>query len=146
VPPFAAPPTEGRTMRLWLGIGVAALAVTLVCGGGGAALIGLLISSTQAINEQAKAVVGDYFEAIEQDQFGRAYNLLCDAAKQRESPSEFARRVSAEPEIASYRVGDLMLNELSVPVDVTYVQGGQERLQAVLEQDPSDGLTICGFR
>jgi hypothetical protein len=133
-------------MRLWFGIGVAALAVALVCGGGGAAVIGLLISSAQAINEQARAVVSDYFEAIGQDRFGQAYNLLCDSAKQRESPAEFARRVSAEPKIASYRVGDLLPNELSVPVDVTYVHGGQDRLRAVLEQDPSDGLTICGFR
>ncbi|MEE6258697.1 hypothetical protein [Plantactinospora sonchi] len=144
VPPFAAPPTEGRTLRMWLGIGVAALAVLLVCGGGGAALIGLLVSSTEAVNEQAKAVVTDYFDAVDDEQFSQAYNLLCDATKQRESPTEFARRVGAEPDIASFQVGDLVMgNTLSVPVDVTYAQGGQDQLHALLEQDPVNGLTIC---
>ncbi|MEO3744857.1 hypothetical protein [Plantactinospora sp. B5E13] len=144
MPPFAAPPTEGRTVRLWLGIGVAALAVLLVCGGGGAALIGLLVSSTEAVNEQARAVVTDYLDAIEDDQFNQAYNLLCDSTKQRESPAEFARRVGAEPEIASFQVGDVLVgNDLRVPVDVTYVQGGQDQLHVLLEQDPVDGLAIC---
>lgn len=133
-------------MRLWLGIGVAALAVLLVCGGGGAALIGLLVSGTEAVNEQARAVVTDYLDAVDDDQFNQAYNLLCDSTKQRESPAEFARRVGAEPEIASFQVGDVLVgNELRVPVDVTYVQGGQDQLLVLLEEDPVGGLTICGI-
>ncbi|MEQ4303647.1 hypothetical protein ABNF97_20085 [Plantactinospora sp. B6F1] len=144
-PLFAAPPSEGRGARLWLGLGVAALAVVLFCGGGGAALVGLLISGSQALNEQAKAVVTDYLDALDDDDFRKAYDLLCESAQQRESPAEFERRVSSEPEIASFRIGDVSLtSELSVPVDVTYASGGQDNLQARLAQDQSTGeLRVC---
>lgn len=133
---------------MWLGIGVAALAVVLFCGGGGAALVGLLVAGSQALNEQAKTVVGDYFDALDDDEFRKAYDLLCEAAQQRESPAEFERRVSAEPEIASFQVGELSLtSELSVSVDVTYASGGQDNLQALLDQDPgTGGLLVCDIR
>ncbi|MBF9134129.1 hypothetical protein I0C86_35105 [Plantactinospora sp. S1510] len=144
VPPFAAPPSEGRGMRMWLGIGVAALAVVLFCGGGGAALVGLLVSGAEALNEQARTVVGEYLDAVDDEEFSKAYHLLCDAAQQQESPAEFQRRVSAEPEIASFQVGDVSLtSELSVPVDVTYASGGQDNLRALLDQDSAGGLKVC---
>ncbi|GAB3985871.1 hypothetical protein GCM10027615_76860 [Plantactinospora veratri] len=147
-PLFAAPPSEGRGARLWLGLGVAALAVVLFCGGGGAALVGLLISGSQALNEQARTVVTDYFDALDDGDFRKAYDLLCDSARQRESPAEFERRVSAEPEIDSFRIGDVSLtSELSVPVDVTYAGGGQDNLQALLDQDQrTGGLRVCDVR
>ncbi|MFY1687218.1 hypothetical protein [Plantactinospora sp. WMMB782] len=147
-PVFAAPPSEGRGARLWLGLGVAALAVVLFCGGGGAALTGLLVFGTQALNEQARSVVTDYFDALDDDDLDKAYDLLCESAQQAESPAEFAQRVGAEPEIASFRIGDVSLtSELSVPVDVTYDSGGQESLRALLDQDQSSGgLRVCEIR
>ncbi|MFD0968223.1 Rv0361 family membrane protein [Plantactinospora endophytica] len=147
-PLFAAPPSEGRGARLWLGLGVAALAVVLFCGGGGAALVGLLISGSQALNEQARTVVTDYLDAVDDEDFRKAYDLLCDSARQQESPAEFERRVSAEPEIASFEIGDVSLtSELSVPVDVTYASGGQDNLQALLDQDQTTGgLRVCDIR
>ncbi|MGI5214429.1 hypothetical protein [Plantactinospora sp. CA-290183] len=145
VPPFAAPPTEGRTVRMWLGLGVAALALLLCCGGGGAALVGLFVSGTEAVNEQAQAVVGDYFDALRREDFGEAYDQLCADAKRRESPREFEERVASEPEIASFQVGDVSVTtELAVPVDVTYTGGGQDNLRAVLDQDGSTGaFKVC---
>ncbi|WP_192772812.1 hypothetical protein [Plantactinospora soyae] len=143
-PPFAAPPSEGRGIRLWLGIGVAALAVVLFCGGGGAALVGLLVSGSEALNEQARTVVGEYLDAVDDEEFGKAYSLLCDSTQQQESPAEFQRRVRSEPEIASFQVGDVSLTtELSVPVDVTYASGGQDSLRALLDQDSAGGLKVC---
>ena len=38
---FPAPPTEGRRFRIGLGLGIGALVVLLVCGGGVAAAVGL---------------------------------------------------------------------------------------------------------
>ncbi len=146
VPPFAAPPTEGRTIRMWLGLGVGALAVLLCCGGGTAAVVGLVISGTEAINEQARAVVGDYFDAVTHKEYDKAYDLLCDQLRQRESAPEFERRVAAEPEIASYRVGETVVgtNEVTVPVDVTYSGGGQGNLRAALTQQSQTGtLKVC---
>lgn len=132
-------------MRMWLGLGVAALAVVLCCGGGTLALIGLGISATQAINEQARAVVGDYFDALRRDDFAEAYDLLCTDLQRRESPREFQRRQTAEPEITAVQIGTVSIaDELVVPVDVTYVGGRQDNLHVRLEQESDGGLSICG--
>jgi hypothetical protein len=146
-PPFAAPPTEGRSFRLWLGLGVAGLAVLLFCGGGAAAVVGLVVADNQAVNEKARAVAGDYFGAVTNKEFGKAYDLLCNDAQKRESPREFERRISAEPEIDSYQVGEPALaSPVTVPVGVTYSGGSQDDLRVTLAQDTRTGaLEICGI-
>jgi hypothetical protein len=145
-PPFAAPPTEGRTRRLWFGLGVGALALVLCCGGGAAAVVGLAIAGSQAVTEQARAVTGDYFAAVRDKEYGKAYDLLCDDDQTRESPAEFERRISAEPEIASYKVRDANVStEVSVPVDVTYTGGTQQTQRVTLAPDGKTGaLEVCG--
>ncbi|SDZ25661.1 hypothetical protein SAMN05444365_10881 [Micromonospora pattaloongensis] len=147
-PPFAAPPTEGRTARVWVGIGVAALAVLLCCGGGAAALVGIAVTGTQAVNERSHAVVAAYFDAVEQREYAKAYALLCDDIHRRESVPEFERRVSAEPAIDSYTIGDATIaNVVIVPVDVRYDRGGQRTLHVELSQDAGTGeFEVCGIR
>ena len=145
-PPFPAPPSEGRTVRLWLGLGAAALAVLLCCGGGSVALVGLFVVGTEAVNEQSRAVVGDYFEAVSRGQYGRAYAMLCDGAKKRESAQAFEGRVAAEPDIDSYEVGDVVLGttDLVVPVEVSYAAGGGANLRATLVQSQQTGeFQVC---
>ncbi|MFI7026472.1 hypothetical protein [Micromonospora sp. NPDC049900] len=144
-PPFAAPPTEGGRTRLWLGLGAGALALVLCCGGGGTAVVGLLVSGVQAIDEQGRTVSGDYYRALADGEFGRAYDQLCEDARRRESRQEFERRAAAEPQISSYRVGQVDTTTLTVPVDVTFSGGGQERQQVVLQQDQqTGGMEVCG--
>jgi hypothetical protein len=148
VPPFAAPPTEGRTHRLWLGIGAAALGVLFFCGGGGTLLVGLAVAGMQAVEEQARATVNDYFDAVLEGRYAEAYGLLCDEVQQRESRREFERRVRAEPQIDDYEVGEVRLaEEIHVPVDVTYVSGGSEALDVRLVQDSTTGrMEVCGIK
>ncbi|MEV6813720.1 hypothetical protein [Micromonospora sp. NPDC051296] len=144
-PPFAAPPTEGGRSRLWLGLGAGALALLLCCGGGGAAVVGLLVSGVQAIEEQGRTVSGDYYRALVDGEFGRAYDQLCEDARRRESRQEFERRTAAEPQIASYRVGEVDSVALTVPVEVTFAGGNQERQQVVLKQNQqTGGMEVCG--
>jgi hypothetical protein len=145
-PPFAAPPIEGRTARLWLGLGVAGLAVVLCCGAGGTALVGLVFTQTQAFNEQAQAVVGGYFDAVVRQDYEEAYDRLCDDIQNQESPRQFAARVAQEPRITSYQVGEISLADLTVPTDVTYAGGRQETLEVLLEQDQGTGeFEVCGI-
>lgn len=145
-PPFAAPPTEGRRARLWLGLGVGALAVLLCCGGGGTAVIGLVVSNVQAIQEQGRAVTGDYYQGLVERKYERSYDVLCDAARRRESRSEFERRVAAEPQIDSYRVGEVNTTDLTVPVEVTFSDGGRGSQRVTLEPDRQTGdMRICGI-
>ncbi|MEV4467045.1 hypothetical protein AB0J51_25890 [Micromonospora echinofusca] len=144
-PPFAAPPTEGRNTRLWLGLGAGALAVLLCCGGGGAAVVGLAVTGVQAVREQGRTVSTDYYQALVERKYGAAYDQLCDDAQRRESRREFERRVSAEPRIATFRVGDVDAVSLTVPVDVTYAGGQQDRQEVTLAQDQqTGGMEVCG--
>jgi hypothetical protein len=144
-PPFAAPPTEGRRTRLWIGLGVGALAVVLCCGGGGTAVVGLAVSGVQAIREQARTVTGDYYQALIERDYGRAYEQLCDDAQRRESRPEFERRASAEPQVSAFRVGEVDTTSLTVPVDVTLAGGDREQQQVRLGQDgQTGGVEVCG--
>jgi len=146
-PPFAAPPVEGRTARLWIGFGVAALVVVLCCGGGTAALVGLIVTGTEAINEQAQAVAEDYFDAVSQREYGTAYGLLCERVQGQESSGEFERRLSREPQIVEFQVGDVSVtNRIVVPVDVSYAGGGADNLRVSLAQNTGTGeLEVCGI-
>jgi len=146
MPPFAAPPSEGRTARMWLGLGVAGLATVLCCGAGGTALVGLVFTQAEAFNEQAETIVGGYFDALSEAKYTEAYDLLCDDLQRDESPAQFTARVSREPRISAYQVGDVALTTLTVPADVTYVTGGQERLEITLAQDSGTGqFEVCGI-
>ncbi|SCL38466.1 hypothetical protein GA0070624_6225 [Micromonospora rhizosphaerae] len=144
-PPFAAPPTEGRRARLWLGLGVGALAVLLCCGGGGAAIVGLAVTNAQAIDEQGRAVTDDYYQALVEKDWSRAYDKLCDDVQRQESRPEFEQRVASEPQISGYRVGRVDTQTLTVPVDVTLTGGGRETQQVTLKSDQqTGGMEVCG--
>jgi hypothetical protein len=145
-PPFAAPPTEGRNARMWLSLGVAGLAAVLCCGAGGTALVGLIITQTASLNEQAQTIVGGYFDALSDGEYEDAYKLLCDEAQEDETQAQFTARASSEPRITSYRVGDVAIPALTVPADVTYASGGQDRLEITLAQDSGTGqFEVCGI-
>lgn len=125
-PPFAAPPSEGRTARVWLGLGVAGLAVVLVCGGGLVAGVGLILTGNAAINEQAHTAVEEYLQAVGAGRFGEAYRLLCDELRQRQSEREFTARVSRQPRVREYELRKTEMrssDEAAVPANVTYTNG-----------------------
>ncbi|WP_434741295.1 Rv0361 family membrane protein [Micromonospora sp. SH-82] len=144
-PPFAAPPTEGRNRRLWLGLGVGALIVLLCCGGGGAAIIGLGVTNVRAVDEQGRAVTDDYYQALVEKRYGEAYDMLCPSERGRESKSEFEQRVGAEPQVSSFRVRDVDEVTLTVAVDVTYDDGDRDTRRVVLElNDQTAGMEVCG--
>ncbi|MDG4827569.1 hypothetical protein O7635_37485 [Asanoa sp. WMMD1127] len=146
-PPFAAPPTEGRTRRLWLGLGAAGLFVLLCCGGGVAAIAGLTVFGVRAIDERARVVVTDYVSALEQAEYGEAYALLCDDRQRAQSPADFAATESLEPRIRSFQVRPTQTGatDIVVPVDVTYASGSSSTLRFVLAQDRGTGeFEVCG--
>jgi hypothetical protein len=148
VPPFPAPPTEGRTLRVGLGLGIGGAVVVLVCGGGIAATVGLFSVMGSALNEQAHVVVGQYFAAVKAQRYAEAYNSQCQDVKDRESQAEFTQRITSTEPIASYAVGnvDLTSVDLSVPVKVTYTGGGSADLQVYLGQNRETGeFQVCGI-
>lgn len=150
-PPFAAPPIEGRTARRWLGLGVAAAVLVMCCGIGGVALGGLLVTMIPALNEQAQRAVGDYLEALADQNWRRAYELRCEADQQAESLAEFTDRVSDRPLITDYDLGDLDYldvqgDQLRLPAELTYADGTRVVQDFPLVPDPQTGrLEVCEY-
>ncbi|MEV4538130.1 hypothetical protein AB0J82_30540 [Asanoa sp. NPDC049518] len=147
-PPFAAPPTEGRTKRMWLGLGAAGAFALLCCGGGVASFAGLTVFGVRAIEEQARVVVTDYVEALQHAEYGEAYALLCDSRQLAQSPSDFAATESMEPRIDRFQVRSVKTGTtdgIIVPVEVTYTTGASSTLSFTMAQDRgTGGLEVCG--
>ncbi len=143
-PPFPAPPVEGKGKRIGLGLGIGAGVLVLVCGGGVAAMIGVGVSASKALQERADAAVTQYLDALHDEKYDKAYQLLCDEAQQDESAGEFRSRVSALEPIESYTLGTFNVVTLSVPVEATYANGDTGELQAYLGQDRDTGdFEVC---
>jgi hypothetical protein len=146
-PPFPAPPIEGRGLRVGLGLGIGGAVLLLVCGGGIAAVAGLVTVTGRALNEQAHVVVGDYFKAVQEKRYAEAYDSQCQDAKDSESQAEFTSRFTRSSAITSYQVGDVDLAsvDLSVPVDVTYSDGDSGTLHVYLGRSKDTGeFQVCG--
>jgi hypothetical protein len=147
VPPFPVPPTEGRSVRLWWGLGIGGLAVLLFCGGGATAVYALATVTVRAVNEQADVVVGQYLTALRDKRYADAYEQQCHTVRNTETRDQFASRVAAQPSIAKWDVGDVPLanTDPAVPVRVTYSTGGTGELEITLAQDQSTGrFEVCG--
>ncbi len=148
-PPFAAAPVEGKTARLWIGLGVAGALLALCCGVGIASVGGLALTGMQALTEQSQRAVDDYLSARVEEDWQEAYELRCEQDQQAESPSRYTDRVSAEPRIESYELGeavDVTPQAIRLPGVVDYDDGTSERLLVPLEQDPETGrMEVCGF-
>ena len=143
-PPFPAPPVEGRGRRVGLSIGVALGVVVLVCGGGLAAMIGILASSQSSAQEHANLAVSGYLDALRDGKYDKAYDLLCDETQQNESQAEFRRRVSGEPVVRTYTMGKFDMLTFSMPVDATYDNGTSVQLEAYLGSDRTTGaFQVC---
>jgi hypothetical protein len=143
-PPFPAPPVEGRGKRVGLSIGIAIGVVVLVCGGGLAAMVGILASSQSSAQEHANAAVSGYLDALRDEKYDKAYDLLCDETQRNESQAEFRRRVSGEPVVRTYTMGKFDVLTFSMPVDATYDNGTSAQLEAYLGSDPTTGaFQVC---
>jgi hypothetical protein len=143
-PPFPAPPVEGKGKRIGVALGIAATVLVLVCGGGGIALVGLGTSAQGAMDERAQAAVRGYLSAVQNRNYDRAYDLLCDQTQQDESPAEFRDRIAQQPVITKYQLGTFDLVRLSVPVEATFENGQTDQLDALLAQDRSTGeFEVC---
>ena len=144
--PFPAPPTEGRRLRIGRGLGIGAAVVLLVCGGGLAAVVGLVAVMGRALNEQVQVVVGDYLDDLNARRYAEAYDSLCDQTKSHVTEAEFTSDQAGQEPIRSYRVGRINLAsvDLAVPVSVTYTDGRTAQLQAYLGQDDETGrFQVC---
>lgn len=143
--PFPTPPAEGASTRLGWAVAVAGIVLVLCCGGGGAALIGFFVTQVAATNEQARAVVTDYLEALREEDYDAAYKLLCDDEQEHLTPERFENRERLRQEIQSYEIGEFDLTNGSVPVSERYRDGTSDQVTYFLVTDEKSAeLEICG--
>jgi hypothetical protein len=146
-PPFPAPPSEGRAGRIWLSAGIAAAVAMLCCGGGAVAVLGIGLTTTQALTEQARTQVGQYLDALRDEDYSLAYSYICDQEQDSTTRRDFIDDMADQPVLDSYRLGELNAYsaELLMPADLTYSGGQQVRVQFILVQDTSTAqLEVCG--
>ncbi len=143
--PFPAPPAEGGGARLGWALAVAGLFLVLCCGGGTAAVVGFVVTQDAAVDEQSRAVVGGYLDALRDGDYDEAYEKLCDKDQARLSKDRFEARERARKPLQSYEIGELNLNSLAVPVTERYRDGTSANVTYRLQQDPNTAaFEICG--
>jgi hypothetical protein len=146
-PPFPAPPSEGRAGRIWMSVGIAAVVAMICCGGGAVAVLGIGLTTTQALTEQAEAQVGQYLDALRDEDYSLAYSYICDQEQNSTSRRDFIDEMAEQPVISSYRLGELNAysTELLMPAELTYSGGQQVQVEYILVQDTSTAqLEVCG--
>ena len=104
-PPFAAPPTDRDNKSLWIGLSVGALLLVLCCAGGIGGIV-LLNANGGLAQAQASQLVAAYLDAVMEEDYGGAYDLLCEEQTSQTNRTEFRRLVSRNP-IESYEIGDV---------------------------------------
>ncbi|MBT8223886.1 MAG: hypothetical protein HKP61_04375 [Dactylosporangium sp.] len=145
-PPFAAPPTQRDPKKLWIGLGIGALAVVLCCAGGIFGF-GVLVAGTVKETEiGARQLAADYLGALKDEDYPAAYRLLCGDITGRQSARAFAREASRDP-VVGFTIGELVNDpsELVVRASVRYTRQGTRSREYIITSG-LDGLAICGER
>jgi hypothetical protein len=145
-PPFVAPPTDGSRRRRWIGVGIAAGVLVLLCAGGAGLFVALIGLSAQATREEAGRSVTAYLSDLRDGQFGRAWTRLCPALKQRVSSAEFTREQQALPRITQFSLGDVTISpDILVPATITRTDSSSEHVTFVMAlNQQSAQYEVCG--
>jgi U5 snRNP spliceosome subunit len=145
-PPFVAPPADGTSRRRWIAVGLSTGAVLLACIAGIASLGGVVYLGYQALREQAQGTVTDYLTALRDQEYGQAYELLCDSIQASTSPQAFERANREGPGIRSFDVGEPALAEdIVVPATIRYTNSTTRTVRFLMFQDTTTGaLEVCG--
>ncbi len=145
-PPFVAPPTEGARQRRWLAIGLAGAAALLCCVGALFGLGGLVVLGSQVVEDEARATVTDYLTAVRDEEYGLAYDLLCDREQRRTSLSEFTNSFEDEPGLTGFEVTEVQsAQRLLVLARLRYDNGDADNVRFVMEQDRQTAeFRVCG--
>jgi hypothetical protein len=145
-PPFVAPPTEGARQRRWLALGLAGAAALVCCVGALFGLGGLVVLGSQVVEDEARGVVTDYLTAIRDEEFGQAYDLLCDREQRRASLSEFTSSFDDEPGLTSFTIGEVeSAEQLVVTATLRYSNASTDQVRFLIEQDRQTAeLEVCG--
>jgi len=145
-PPFVAPPTEGARRRRWLAIGLTGAVALVCCVGALFGLGGLVVLGSQVVEEDAQRVVTEYLRAVQMEEYGQAYDLLCDREKRRTSLSDFTSSFEGEPRLIGFHVNKVeSAAQLVVVTTLLYDNSPTKTVRFVMEQDRQTAeFRVCG--
>ncbi|MBN1172472.1 MAG: hypothetical protein JXA67_09890 [Micromonosporaceae bacterium] len=149
-PPFAAPPAQRDAKRLWIGLGAGALVMVLCCVGGLVGLGFLYAGSVQEADFNARQLVIQYLEALQDRDYPAAYRLLCDDLTDDRSLQTFSRIERQDPVVGFSVAEDVGSDpensaDLLVDANVSYSRRGVVVRQYVV-RNALEGMTVCGER
>jgi len=141
-PPFAAPPTDRDNKSLWIGLSVGALLLVLCCAGGIGGIV-LLNANGGLAQAQASQLVAAYLDAVMEEDYGGAYDLLCEEQTRAMSRAEFRRLVSRSP-IEGYEILSVEARgtEYVVSARITTASQGQETRDIRVVQESTE-FKVC---
>jgi hypothetical protein len=144
-PPFVAPPTDGTSRRRWVAVGISVGLAILLCIGGAAGVGGVLYLAVRVAQDESQASVRDYLGALRDQNFDKAYGLLCPQLRSTTSRSRFEQIQRDGPRVASFDVhrGAYQNNELVVPADIDFTNGTTNSVTFVMFQDQG-AIEVCG--
>jgi hypothetical protein len=143
-PPFAVPPRDRDSKRLWIGLGIGGALLVLCCVGGIAG-IGVLAAGGDSIaRSQATSVVRTFLEAIQEEKYADAYAELCDEVAERVSLADFERRYRSD-RLDSFEVGQVTPTNTTIVVDASLHWRDRGTVAASYTLVPATPvLKICG--
>jgi hypothetical protein len=145
-PPFAAPPVDRSRRSLWIGLIAGGIALVLCCAGGLFGLGLVVVAGTNQQQRMAKDSVTAFLTAAQNQDFDRAYSLLCSQQARRATPNDIASEFGRQ-RIDRFSVGQARLGSRSVtvPAEVDYASGSATTYQFTLIQESAQ-MKICGWR
>ena len=96
--------------------------------------------------EQSQTAVSDYLTAVKNQDYGQAYDQLCQSERERYTRSQYTRMLEVRPRIDSFTVAQPEVSEnVVVPATLVYSDGTAQTVKYVVEQDPSSSdFEVCG--
>lgn len=130
---------------MWWAVGTAVLAL-LLCGGGGIAVfIGMIVTGVRAVQEQTQQTMTRYVQALEREKYADAYGLVCDSLRKRYTVDEFQQLERDTITSTGFSVGELDINNLTVPVTLDYADGRtREVVYQLAENNKTGHFEVCG--
>ncbi len=141
------PPATSTRSRAWIiGLSLVGAVLLLCCGCCGIfGFVGyrLVDNGRRDVRESAE----QYFHQLKEQDYSRAYRMLCDRAQDSETSAEFGARMRSGPRLVDYdidqvTIGDDGLNRFEITVDEDYVSGSGRREHVDVTSDGGD-YRVC---
>ena len=142
VPPFSAPPRDRNNKGIWLGLGIGGLALVLCCVGGVFGLRFVLAGGTNLVRAQANTVVRDYLEALRQERYHDAYDMVCSAVSDELSLGQFQSRLGS-PKVEAYVIDNVEVDPIIEVVATVTRRGRAPQQERYPVKQENTVLTVC---